>query len=183
MDESPGMWITAVPAFGPEDVGVLLAFDVGSEDPGECMVAVLLNRGHEGEEGVFYLLPADLSARYERTGDRLAVSLTASRQVLTHDLADHPGGLGNRLDDLPRDAVDDDRVILVRREIVTDFVPAEQDGDKQAVLLVHHEALHHEGLQHEGLQHEGQPERRPVLEEVLAQFDEGEAGIAVLNAD
>lgn len=164
MDDSPGIWITAVPAFDPDDIGVLLALDEGSADPGERMVSVLLNRGHEGEEGVFYLLPHDLSARYERTGDRLAVSLMASRQVLLHDLADHPGGLAEQLADLPCDAADEDRVALIRREIATDFVPAEVDGDKQAVLLIDHAGP-------------------AVLEELFARFDEGEAGIAVLNAD
>ncbi|MGW3957539.1 hypothetical protein ACWEKM_43200 [Streptomyces sp. NPDC004752] len=164
MDDSPGIWITAVPPFGPEETGVLLRIDTTSEDPGERMVCVLLNRGHEGEEGVFYLLPFDLSARYERSGDRLSVDIRASRQVLTADLADHTDTLREQLAHLAPDPADDDRVTLLRRTIVTDFVPAELDGEKQSVLLVDHEGP-------------------ATLVELFAQFHEGEAGFAVLHAD
>ncbi|MFF4315629.1 hypothetical protein ACWDFR_22670 [Streptomyces sp. 900105755] len=44
-----------------------------SADPAERMACMLPDRGHEGEAGVRYLLPEDLSARYERTGNRLSV--------------------------------------------------------------------------------------------------------------
>ncbi|MFI1016182.1 hypothetical protein [Streptomyces sp. NPDC020965] len=168
MDDSARAWISAIPPFGPDDVGVLLSLDLTSRDPGERMVAVLLNRGHEGEEGVFSLLPFDLSARYERTGGRLAVSVLASRQVLVDDLAgdtdDDRAALRAHLAGLPRDAADDDRVTLLRRELVTDFVPAERDGVKQPVLLIDH------------------PGPAP-LAELLSGFERGESGIAVLNAD
>ncbi|WP_199564921.1 hypothetical protein [Spongiactinospora rosea] len=164
MDDSARMWITAVPPFGPDDIGVLLALDLTSQDPGERMVSVLLNRGHEGEEGVFYLLPADLSARYERTGERLAVSLTASRKVLDHDLADQADSLRDHLAGLPSDDADDDRVTLLRRELVTDFVPAVVDGEKQAVLLIDHAGP-------------------APLDELLSEFDQGEASLAVLYAE
>lgn len=160
---SPRIWITDVPPFGPEETGVLLGVDVTSEDPGERMVCVLLNRGHEGEEGVFYLLPFDLSARYERDGDRLSVSVLASRQVLAADLADRTDTLHEHLAALATDPADDDRVILLRRTLVTDFVPPERDGVKQPVLLVDHVGP-------------------ATLVELFAQFHEGEAGFAVLNA-
>ncbi|MFF0227322.1 hypothetical protein [Streptomyces sp. NPDC004629] len=162
--DSPSIWITAVPPFGPEETGVLLSVDVTSEDPGERMVSVLLNRGHEGEEGVFYLLPFDLSARYERSGDRLSVSIRASRQVLAADLADRTDGLHEHLAALAADPADDDWVILLRRALVTDFVPPERDGVKQPVLLIDHTGP-------------------ATLAELFAQFHEGEAGFAVLNAD
>ncbi|MEU1304860.1 hypothetical protein [Streptomyces shenzhenensis] len=164
MDDSPSMWITAVPPFGPEGTGVLLSVDVASEDPGERMVSVLLNRGHEGEEGVFYLLPFDLSARYERSGDRLSVSVRASRQVLAADLADRIDTLHEQLAGLATDPADDDRVTLLRRALVTDFVPPERDGVKQPVLLVDHAGP-------------------ATLAELFARFHEGEAGFAVLYAD
>ncbi|WP_329031926.1 hypothetical protein OIE71_03010 [Streptomyces sp. NBC_01725] len=164
MDDSARMWITTVPALDADDLVVLLGHDHTSESPGERLISLLLDRGHEGEEGVFHLLPFDLSARYERTGDRLAVVVMTSRQVLAHALADRPDLVREHLPDLPADAMDDDRVILLRREIVTDFVPAEHDGEKQPVLLVDHDGS-------------------APLAEVLARFDEGEAGLAVLNAD
>lgn len=177
MDDSTRIWITAVPSLDPDDVGVLLSVDTTSESPGERMVSVLLNRGHEGEEGVFHLLPFDLSARYARDGDRLTVTVTASRQVLADDLADdladgrdglyeHLAGLSPDTPDAPdaSDTVADDRVVLVRRELTTGFIPDEQDGVKQAVLLVSHTGP-------------------APLAELLSRVDRGEANIAVLNAE
>ncbi|MFD8596326.1 hypothetical protein ACFV1L_15150 [Kitasatospora sp. NPDC059646] len=153
MDDSSRMWITAVPPFGPDDVGVLLSVDTGSTDPGERLACRLLDRGHEGEEGVFHLLPFDLAARYSRTGDRLAVTLVAARAVLDEERTE-----------APPQSDEDGWVTLLRRELVTDFEPAEQDGEKQAVLLIDHLG--------------------PVgsLEELFARFEDGESGIAVLNA-
>lgn len=170
MDDSARMWITLVPALEEAGPAVLVGHDSTSDDPGERLVSLLLDRGHEAEEGVFYLLPFDLAARYERTGDRLAVVLTASRQVLARDLADRDGsGYGN-LAGLPADphgcgdGAQDDRVALLRREIVTDFVPAEQGGEKQPVLLIDDDGS-------------------AALQELFTRFEAGEAGIAVLNAD
>lgn len=164
MDDSARMWITTVPALDTDDPVVLIGHDHTSESPGERLISLLLGRGHEGEEGVFHLLPFDLSARYERDGDRLAVVVTTSGQVLAHVLAEHPDLTRQHLPDLPGHAPDDDRVPLLRREIVTDFVPAEHDGEKQPVLLVDHDGS-------------------ASVTDVLALFDEGEAGLAVLYAD
>lgn len=169
MDDSARMWITPVPALDPDDGGpaVLLGHDSASRDAGERMISLLLDRGHEGEEGVFHLLPFDLSARYERTGDRLAVVVIASRRILAQELADRADASYGDPADLPGDGdggVDDDRVVLLRREIVTDFVPAEVDGDKQPVLLIDHDGS------------------VASLAELFGRFEEGEAGIAVLNA-
>ncbi|MEV8341826.1 hypothetical protein [Streptomyces niveus] len=164
MDDSARMWITPVPALDPDgEPAVLLGHDCASRDAGERAIARLLDRGHEGEEGVFHLLPFDLSARYERTGERLAVVVTTSRQLLVKEPAD----LADLADfaDLPVDGADDDRVVLLRREIVTDFVPAEQDGEKQPVLLIDHDGS------------------AASLAELFDRFDAGEAGIAVLNAE
>ncbi|MEV8364429.1 hypothetical protein [Streptomyces niveus] len=164
MDVSARMWITPVPALDPEgEPAVLLGHDCASRDAGERAISRLLDRGHEGEEGVFYLLPFDLSARYERTGDRLAVVVTTSGQLLVKEPAD----LADLTDfaELPVDGADDDRVVLLRREIVTDFVPAEQDGEKQPVLLIDHDGS------------------AASLAELFDRFEAGEAGIAVLNAE
>ncbi|MEV8406955.1 hypothetical protein AB0R12_14395 [Streptomyces niveus] len=164
MDDSSRMWITPVPALDPDgEPAVLLGHDCASRDVGERAISRLLDRGHEGEEGVFYLLPFDLSARYERTGDRLAVVVTTSRQLLVKESAD----LADLADfaALPVDGADDDRVVLLRREIVTDFVPAEQDGEKQPVLLIDHDGS------------------AASLAELFDRFEAGEAGIAVLNAE
>lgn len=138
MDGTTRMWIGSIPSFDPDAHGVVLAVDRASSDPAERMVCVLLSRGHEGEEGVFYLLPHDLSARYERTGERLRVSLLARRDVLANDLESHPSALRAHLTGLPRDPGHDDRVVLVRRETVTDFVPPEHDGVPQPVVLIDH---------------------------------------------
>ncbi|MFH9488966.1 hypothetical protein ACH4LZ_06040 [Streptomyces halstedii] len=164
MDDSTRIWITPVPPFGPDESGVLLGVDLTSEDPAERMAGVLLNRGHEGQEGVFHLLASDLSARYERHGERLAVEVTASRQVLAHDLADHPDALDEHLPALPGGPGDDDRVTLIRREMVTGFRPAGSEDGKQPVLLVEHEGP-------------------TTLAELFARFDRGESGFAVLPAD
>ncbi|MFI6693860.1 hypothetical protein ACIBLA_19280 [Streptomyces sp. NPDC050433] len=137
MDDSARMWITTVPGLDPDGGPVvLLGHDHTSQETGRRMISQLLDRGHEDEEGVFYLLPFDLSARYERDGDRLAVVISTSG---------HPD-------------------TLLRRVIVTDFVPAERDGEKQPVLLIDDDGS-------------------ASLPELLARFAEGEAGIAVLNAD
>jgi hypothetical protein len=159
------MWITAEPPFGADSPGVVLAVGPGSPDPGEDMVRVLLNRGYEGEEGVFHLLPDDLRARYQCDGDRLAVVLVAYRQVLAADLAHTRDPLLDALGTLPPDPADEDRVVLLRREISTDWVPAEQDRYRQPVLV---------------LDHEGDP-GGPA--ELLARFQRGEAALAVLRAD
>lgn len=171
MDDSARMWITTVPALDGDEPLVLLGHDHTSQDPGERMISLLLDRGHEGEEGVFHLLPFDLSARYERTGDRLAVVVTTSRQVLAQQSADRPDHTDFShvtADHVIADHVTadtgDDRIALLRREIVTDFVPAERDGEKQPVLLIDHDGS-------------------AGLPELFARFDEGEAGLAVLHAD
>ncbi|MFC8074904.1 hypothetical protein ACFUN8_05145 [Streptomyces sp. NPDC057307] len=164
MDDSARMWITSVPALDLDGPAVLLGHDGTSRDAGERMISLLLDRGHEGEEGVFYLLPFDLSARYERTGDRLAVVVSTSREVLERELADRADPSYGDLADLPGDALDGDRVPLLRRECVTDFVPAEQGGEKQPVLLVDHDGS-------------------ASLAELFVRFDEGEVGFAVLAAE
>ena len=164
MDGSARMWISAIPSLDPDYLGVILDLDHTSSDPGERMAGVLLNRGHEGDEGVFYLLPDDLSARYERTGDRLAVSLLAHRSLLADDLTSHPAELRAHLDGLPSDPLDDNRVVLVRRESVTDFVPAEREGFRQPVGVIGH------GY-------------GPVsLAELLDLFEKREVGVAVVAA-
>ncbi|MFF7981049.1 hypothetical protein ACFZDK_18245 [Streptomyces sp. NPDC007901] len=164
MDGSARMWISAIPSLDPDYRAVILDLDHTSSDPAERMAGMLLNRGHEGEEGVFYLLPHDLSARYERTGDRLAVSLLAYRSLLADDLTSHPADLRAHLDSLPRDPLDEDRVVLVRRETVSDFVPAERDGFRQPVALIGH------GY-------------GPVsLAELLDLFEKLEVGVAVVAA-
>ncbi|MYR40395.1 hypothetical protein GTX14_37305 [Streptomyces sp. SID4944] len=165
MDDLTRMWIGTIPALDPESREVILDLDQASADPAERMACLLLNRGHEGEEGVFYLLPDDLAARYERTGDRLTVTVSAHRDVLAHDVGAYGEGLRDALDGLPRIASDGgEHAVLLRREISTDFVPTEQDGEPQPVLLVDHAG-------------------GPVGPDELARlFESGEASIAVVNA-
>lgn len=168
MDGSARMWISEIPSLDPDAQEVILDLDRTSADPAERMACVLLNRGHEGEAGVFYLLPEDLSARHERTGNRLSVSLLARLDVLAEDLAARPAALRAHLGLLPRDPLHDGRAVLVRRETVTDFVPAERDGFQQPVVLIDHNAEHGDG---------------PVaLTELVTLFERQEAGIVVVAA-
>ena len=164
MGDSTRMWISAVPSLGPDSEAVILDLDQTSSDPAERLACVLLNRGHEGEEGVFYLLPEDLSARYERNGDRLSVALLAYRSLLAGDVNSGTDGLGEHIADLPPDPLDSERVVLLRRELRTDYVPAEWNGARQPVLLI---------------DHAGAP---AVLTELFDRIEQGEAGIAVLAA-
>ncbi|WP_208817498.1 hypothetical protein [Micromonospora echinofusca] len=157
------MWITAVPPFGDDDVGVLLGIDIQSDAPGQRLVSRLLNRGHEGEEGVFYLLADDLCARYERTDDRLAVSLLAWPEVVNAESADGDDAVRRAVDELPRE-VGGGRIVLLRREIVTDFVPEHGPDGSQPVLLVDHAGP-------------------APLAALFAAFAEGDASFAVVNAD
>ncbi|MER6097287.1 hypothetical protein ABT154_15805 [Streptomyces sp. NPDC001728] len=159
------MWIGAVPSLDPEGREVILGLDQNSTEPGERLVRLLLNRGHEGEEGVFYLLREDLVARYRRTADRLSVTLLARRDVLAHDLHSSPDDVRASLDALPSDPLDADRLVLLTRELTTDFHPAEQDGEHQPVLLLEHAAAPH-----------------ATPRDLTTLFDEGEAALAVVNA-
>ncbi|MFJ5608385.1 hypothetical protein ACIQCJ_03245 [Streptomyces sp. NPDC093221] len=160
---SARIWIGAIPSVDPDGVEVILDLDLDSPDPAERMIRLLLNRGHEGEEGVFYLLPDDLSARYERIGERLAVTVLSHRAVLDADLGE-TDELRTHLAGLARDPLDADRLVLLRGEIVTDFVPAVQDDGAQPLLVIEH------------------TDAAATLADVLRQFDEGETGIAVLSA-
>lgn len=165
MGDAEQMWITVVPALedGEQDEAdlVLLGIDPTSDDPGQRVVDMLLDRGHEGGEGVFYLLPFDLGVRYERTDDRLAVLLLTSPEVYDHMVGEYRedlAGAAARLRDAP---LVDGGVLLLRREITTDFDPATEDGEQPVVLLLR----------------DG-----PATEaDLFSAFDEGEAALAVLG--
>lgn len=106
----------------------------------------------------------DLAACYGRTGDRLTVTVSTHRDVLTRDLNAYGAELRSAVDGLLRAPHDGEHVVLLRRETVTDFVPAEQDGQPQPVLLIEHA----EGPVHPA--------------ELVRLFEDGEASIAVVNA-
>ncbi|BCJ66699.1 hypothetical protein [Polymorphospora rubra] len=80
-----GMWITTVPMEDAVGLNIVLGIDIQG-GPGERIVSALLGYGHEGEEGVFYLLPDDLLARCERVGDRVSVRLLAWPTVIERTL-------------------------------------------------------------------------------------------------
>ncbi|MFF7256473.1 hypothetical protein [Streptomyces microflavus] len=132
------MWIDTVPSLDPDTREVILHLDRTSTDPAERLVHRLLDRGHEGEAGVFHLLPDDLAASYGRTGDRLTVTVSTHRDVLTRDLDAYGDELRPAVDGLLRAPHDGEHVVLLRRETVTDFVPAERDGQPQPALLIEH---------------------------------------------
>ncbi|QFZ19779.1 hypothetical protein [Saccharothrix syringae] len=165
MGDAEQMWITVVPPLedGGDDEAelVLIGIDPTSGDPGQQLVDVLLDRGHEGEEGVFYLLPFDLGVRYERDGDRLAVVLLTSPEVYDHMISQYRQDLaeaGAPLRDAP---LVEDGVVLLRREIATDFDPATGTGDQPVVLLL---------------------QDGPAAEaELFSAFDAGEAALAVVG--
>ncbi|MET8971400.1 hypothetical protein [Streptomyces hydrogenans] len=135
MDAARRLWTRPFPPLDPDVTEVVLTVDHTSADPGERVVCALLGRGHEGEEGVFHLLPEDLTARYRRTGEVLAVTLLASRSAVAAAGAD---GLSDHLDALPADPLDPARVVLLHRETVTDHVPATRGDELRPVLLLDH---------------------------------------------
>ena len=160
MNDAAQMWITAVPPFGPTGRGVLIGIDLESEDPGQRTIAALGSLGHEGEEGVFYLLPEDLSARFERTGDRLAVRVLAWPTAIDQALASHDEAFRAAVSALSSAGLVDGRVTLLRREIETDF----STESEQAVLLI-------------------ETTGPATLPELFAAFEEGETAFLVLAAD
>ncbi|WP_157870044.1 MULTISPECIES: hypothetical protein [unclassified Streptomyces] len=68
------------------------------------------------------------------------MTLLARRDVLTHDLGSAPEDVRASLDALPPDPLGAGRLVLLTRELTTDFHPAEQDGEPQPVLLLEHAA-------------------------------------------
>ncbi|MEU4744749.1 hypothetical protein AB0G02_30395 [Actinosynnema sp. NPDC023658] len=140
---------------------VLIGIDPTSDDPGQRVVDMLLDRGHEGEEGVFYLLPFDLGMRYERVGDRLAVLLLTSPEVYDHMVREYREDLAEAAAHLRTAPLVDGGVLLLRREIATDFDPATDSGDQPVVLLLQ----------------EG-PAAEPDL---FSALEEGEAALAVVG--
>lgn len=165
MGDAEQMWATVVPT--PEDDAddaaelVVIAVDPRSSDPGQRVVDTLLDRGHEGEEGVFYLLPFDLGMRYERTGDRLSVLLLTSPEVLDHMVSNYRQDLVADAAALRDAPLVDGGVLLLRRELDTDFDPTTEEGDQPVVLLV---------------------QEGPATEQDLfSAFDEGEAALAIIG--
>lgn len=159
------MWTTVVPALenGADDAVelVVIAVDPASSDPGQRVVDTLMDRGHEGEEGVFYLLPFDLGMRYERTGNRLSVLLLTSPEVLDHMVSNYREDLVAEAAVLRGAPLVDDGVLLLRRELDTDYDPTTDDGDQPVVLLV---------------------QEGPATEQDLfSAFDQGEAALAVIG--
>jgi hypothetical protein len=140
MGDAEQMWITVVPALeDDEDDGaelVVVGIDPTSDDPGQQVVNVLLDRGHELREGVFYLLPFDLGLRYERGGDRLGVLVLTSPEVLDNMVPNYGAELAAATAPLRDAPLVDGGVVLLRRELATDFDPAATEGDQPVVLLI-----------------------------------------------
>ncbi|MFC5053395.1 hypothetical protein [Saccharothrix xinjiangensis] len=143
MGDAEQMWITVVPALEDDDTDeedqaelVVLAIDPSPDDPAQQVLDVLMDRGHEGEEGVFYLLPFDLGVRYERDGDRLAVLLLTTPGLLDDTVSARGGELVAATASLRAAPLVEDGVLLLRREVVTDFDPATEDGDEQPLVLL-----------------------------------------------
>ncbi|HEU5471863.1 MAG TPA: hypothetical protein VFV67_14525 [Actinophytocola sp.] len=141
---------------------VVIGVDPTADDPGPRLVDMLLDRGHEGEEGVLYLLPFDLGVRYERTGDRLSVLVLTSPQVLDHTVSSRSNeDLTAAAAHLRAATLVDGGVPLLRREIPTDFDHTTDNDDHPVVLLV---------------------QEGPATEQTLfAAFDEDEAALAVIG--
>ncbi|NUT46142.1 MAG: hypothetical protein HOV94_02310 [Saccharothrix sp.] len=139
MGDAEQMWTTVMPTLGEDGFDgtehVLIGVDATSGDPGARVVDVLLDRGHEGEDGVLYMLPFDLGARYERDGDRLTVLVLTSPAVFDQMVPERGDDLVAAAAPLRAAPLVEDGVLLLRREIVTDFDPATADGDQAVVLL------------------------------------------------
>ncbi|ONI92838.1 hypothetical protein ALI22I_01560 [Saccharothrix sp. ALI-22-I] len=139
MGDAEQMWTTTMPLADDEADDpelVLIGIDPTTGDPGQRVVDLLLDRGHEGEEeGVFYLLPYDLGVRYERDGDRLRVLLLTSPAVFDEMVPKRGGDLVVAVAPLRAAPLVEGGVLLLRREITTDFDPATEHGDQPVVLL------------------------------------------------
>ncbi|MEV7286321.1 hypothetical protein AB0O01_17395 [Streptomyces sp. NPDC093252] len=162
-DTDTHLWIGTIPSLDPDTPEVFLGLDHTSADPGERLVCGLLDRGHEGEEGVFYLLPEDLSARYERTGDRLSVTLVSHRAVLARAAAEPGPDPDADPDTLPVDPRDPDFRVLLRRETAVTDHDHGPDPTRPVLLL----------------DHTGGP---VTPAELIACFERGEGGITVVGA-
>jgi hypothetical protein len=165
MGDAEQMWVTVVPAIedGEEDGAelVVIGIDPGSDDPAQRVVDILMNRGHEGEEGVFYMLPFDLGVRYERLDGRLGVLLLASPVVFDDMVQKHGRDLAESSAALRAAPLVEGGVLLLRRELPTDFDPATEYGDQPVVVLA---------------------QSGPAAEASLfASFEEGEASLAVVG--
>jgi hypothetical protein len=71
----------------PEATHIVLGIDRsgGPAEPGQHAVSLLLARGMESEEGVFYLLPQDLCCEASRSGDVVTVDLLTVPEVSGDD--------------------------------------------------------------------------------------------------
>ncbi|MEU4567548.1 hypothetical protein [Micromonospora sp. NPDC023956] len=183
-DDSVRMWVTALPPSEPGEVNIVLGVDTrGGVD--ERLACDLFNYGHEGEEGVFYLLPMDLWARVEVTGDRLAVRLVTSPERVTEAGRHRDEEFRRAVADLAREELPDGRVTVLRREIRID--PAALAGQVGLLPGPGHRAE---------LGPEGEPcgdDLRPVLvldhvgpatlDQLRTALADGEAGVLVVGAD
>jgi hypothetical protein len=107
------------------------------------------------------LLPFDLGMRYERTGHRLSVLLLTSPEVLDHMVSNYREDLVADAAALRDAPLVDGGVLLLRRELDTDFDPTTEDGDQPVVLLV---------------------QECPATEQDLfSAFDDGEAALAIIG--
>ncbi|MFD7655692.1 hypothetical protein ACFV4N_17100 [Actinosynnema sp. NPDC059797] len=166
MGDTEQMWVTVVPALedGEEEEAelVVVAVDPTAGDPAQQVLDVLMDRGHEGEEGLFYLLPFDLGVRYERNGDRLAVLLLTTPEVLDDVLSRRGEELLAATAPLRAAPLVEDGVLLLRREVVTDFDPATDDGGEQPLVLLFREG--------------------PAAEaDLFSAFEEGEGALGVIG--
>ncbi|MDR7275835.1 hypothetical protein [Catenuloplanes atrovinosus] len=130
---SDRIWVTTVPPLEPVHLSVLIGVDNGG-DAGERLVAALLDRGHQGDDGALYLLPDDLEAAYRQDGDALTVRLTAPAGVLDELVEDHDDA-GLRA---ARAAVGgrDGRVALISRTVTSTFLAGVDPDERPPVLLI-----------------------------------------------
>jgi hypothetical protein len=183
-DDSVRMWVTAVPAVGPDEVNIVLGVDTrGGVD--EQLAGALFNYGHEGEEGVFYLLPGDLRARAEVVDDRLVVRLVTSAQRITEAVRHLDEEFRRIVTGLALEELPDGRVTVLRREIVIDAAAV---ADQVGLLPGpgHRAALSPEGdpcgdqlrpvlaIDHDG---------PATLEQLVAALGDDEASVMVVGAD
>ncbi|MFT7841211.1 hypothetical protein Q5530_34185 [Saccharothrix sp. BKS2] len=176
MGDAEQMWVAVVPAFdedededgdgagtgeGGEAELVVIGIDPTADDPGQWVVNALMDRGHEAEECVFYLLPFDLGMRYERAGDRLGVLLLTSPGAFDEVVPKYGEELVAAAAHLRAAPLVDGGVPLLRREIATGFDPATEEGGQPVVLLVR--------------------EGPAAGADLFSAFEEGEAALAVVG--
>ncbi|MEU5720248.1 hypothetical protein ABZ783_00260 [Micromonospora sp. NPDC047738] len=183
-DDSARMWIAAVPPAAPDELNIVLGLDTRG-GPDERVACDLFGYGHEGEEGVFYLLPDDLRATVELTCSRLGVRLVTRPQRMAESLVEHGVEFRRSAADVANETIDGGQVTVLYREIDIDVdalaaYPGLLPGPDHRPAMTEDGEVVGGGLRPVlCLDHAGPA----TLPELLDSYRAGEGSIIVLGAD